>query len=155
MEATFLTRLRRFVPDERLLEWYPPFRHMRIRVLEARDGWRGLRILLPLNRRTRNLEGTIFGGAQASLADPIPALACARIFSGFRALTRNLALDFIAPGTGNLELRFSFAPAQETWIASRLAAGGRAQITFGYGFYRSDGICCTRVRNTVDLRSRP
>lgn len=153
MDAAFLARLRRFVPDERLLEWYAPFRHMGVRVLEAAEGWRRLRLLLPLNRRTRNLQGTVFGGAQAALADPVPALVCARLFPGVRALTRDLALDFVAPGTGDLELRFVLAPPAERWIAARLAEAGRARLAFGYGLYRrGDGVCCTRIRNTVDLR---
>lgn len=152
MDAATLARLRRFVPDERLLEWYGPFRHMRVRVLEAAEGWRRLRLLLPLNRRTRNLQGTVFGGAQAALADPVPALVCARLFPGLRVVTRDLALDFEAPGTGDLELRFVLVRAAEEAIRTRLARAGRARLTFGYGFYRRDGVCCTRVTNTVDLR---
>ncbi|MCL5799251.1 MAG: DUF4442 domain-containing protein [Gammaproteobacteria bacterium] len=152
MDAATLVRLRRFVPDERLLEWYGPFRHMRVRVLEAADGWRRLRLLLPLNRRTRNLQGTIFGGAQAALADPVPALACARLFPGLRILTRRLALDFKAPGTGDLELRFTLVKAAEEELRTQLTSAGRARLSFGYGFYRRDGVCCTRVTNTVDLR---
>ena len=35
--------------DARLLELYPPFVPMRIKVLEIADGWRTVRILLPLN----------------------------------------------------------------------------------------------------------
>ena len=152
MDAATLVRLRRFVPDERLLEWYGPFRHMRVRVLEAADGWRRLRLLLPLNRRTRNLQGTIFGGAQAALADPVPALACARLFPGLRILTRRLALDFQAPGAGDLELRFTLVKAAEEQLHAQLTSAGRARLSFGYGFYRRDGVCCTRVTNTVDLR---
>jgi acyl-coenzyme A thioesterase PaaI-like protein len=152
VDATTLTRLRSFVRDERLLEWYGPFRHMRVRVLEATEGWRRLRLLLPLNRRTRNLQGTVFGGAQAALADPVPALVCARLFPGLRTVTRDLTLDFEAPGTGDLELRFVLVPTAEEDIRVRLAAGGRARPRFGYGFYREDGVCCTRVTNTVDLR---
>jgi acyl-coenzyme A thioesterase PaaI-like protein len=67
----------RILPDGRLLEWYPPFRPMRIRVLELSDDWRTVRILLPLNALSRNPGGVMFGGYQAALADPIAALACA------------------------------------------------------------------------------
>lgn len=153
MDAALLVRLRRFIPDERLIEWYAPFRHMHMRVLEAEDGWRRLRLLLPLNRRTRNHQGTVFGGAQAALADPVPALVCARLFPNLQIVTRDLTLDFQAPGTGDLELRFTLSRAEESWLRDRLSQTGQARLTFGYAFYRRrDGVCCTRVRNTVDLR---
>ena len=56
--------------DARLLELYPPFRPMRIKVLEIADGWRSVRIRLPLNAMSRNPGGVMFGGYQAALADP-------------------------------------------------------------------------------------
>ena len=68
------------VSDARLLEMYPPFVPMRIRVLELAAGWRTVRILLPLNAMSRNPGGVMFGGWQAALADPIAALSCARVF---------------------------------------------------------------------------
>ena len=42
------------LPDASLLELYPPFMPMRIKVLEIADHWRTVRILLPLNARSRN-----------------------------------------------------------------------------------------------------
>ena len=62
------------LPDARLLELYPPFVPMRIKVLEITDGWRNVRIHLPLNARSRNPGGVMFGGYQAALADPIAGL---------------------------------------------------------------------------------
>jgi hypothetical protein len=50
-----MARFMRFVSrsgilsDARLLELYPPFVPMRIKVLEITEGWRSVRILLPLN----------------------------------------------------------------------------------------------------------
>ena len=40
--------------DARLLEMYPPFVPMRIKVLEISEGWRNVRIRLPLNALSRN-----------------------------------------------------------------------------------------------------
>ena len=49
---------RRLSPAQRLA-WYPPFRAMRIRVLELSEDWRRVRLLLPL-RRNRNPGGSLF-----------------------------------------------------------------------------------------------
>lgn len=149
----FLARLK-FLPETRRLELYPPFYKMRAKILEVTDGWRRLRIRLPLTAFSSNLSGDMFGGWQAALADPIAALACARVFPGYSVWTRSMRIDFEKPGSTDLELRFVMHPEQEHAIAAELKANGRATPTFEYGFYLTDGRQCTRITNTVAIRPR-
>lgn len=144
----------RILPDARLLELYPPFVPMRIKVLEISENWRTVRILLPLNARSRNPGGVMFGGYQAALADPIAALACARVFPGYSVWTRAMSISFDHGGTSDLEMRFALTPAQEQDIRIGLQNEGRATPTFEYGYVRNDGVCCTVIRNTVAIRPR-
>jgi hypothetical protein len=140
--------------DARLLEMYPPFVPMRIKVLEISEGWRNVRIRLPLNALSRNPGGVMFGGYQAALADPIAALACARVFPGFSVWTRAIAISFDHGGNSDLEMRFSLTPEQEADIRLELEREGRATPTFEYGYFRKDGVRCTVIRNTVAIRPR-
>jgi acyl-coenzyme A thioesterase PaaI-like protein len=140
--------------DARLLEMYPPFVPMRIKVLEIADGWRKVRILLPLNYLSRNPGGVMFGGWQAALADPIAALACARIFPGYAVWTRAMTISFDHGGNSDLEMRFSLTPEQERDVRIELERDGRSTPTFEYGYVRQDGVRCTVVRNTVAIRPR-
>ena len=149
----FIANLR-FLSEARRLELYPPFLVMRIKILEMSDNWRHIRIRLPLNAFSRNLGGTMFGGSQAALADPIAALACARVFPGYSVWTRAMALDFRKGGDTDLELRFDLSPEQEAAIAAELATNGRATPTFEYGFYLQDGTQCSLIRNTVAIRPK-
>ncbi|HVC28469.1 MAG TPA: DUF4442 domain-containing protein [Gammaproteobacteria bacterium] len=149
----FLARLK-FLPETRRLELYPPFYKMRAKILEASDGWRRVRIRLPLTAFSSNLSGDMFGGWQAALADPIAALACARVFPGFSVWTRSMSIAFEKPGSTDLELRFEMHPEQERDIAAELQAHGRATPTFEYAFYLADGSQCTRITNTVAIRPR-
>jgi acyl-coenzyme A thioesterase PaaI-like protein len=142
----------RVLPDARLLEWYPPFRPMRIRVLEIANDWRQVRIRLPLNAMSRNPGGVMFGGYQAALADPIAALACARVFPGYSVWTRAMTISFDHGGNSDLEMRFSLTAEQEQDIRIELQRDGRSTPTFEYGYFRSDGVCCTVIRNTVAIR---
>ena len=142
------------LPDARLLELYPPFVPMRIKVVEISEGWRSVRIRLPLNARSRNPGGVMFGGYQAALADPIAALACARIFPGYSVWTRAMNVAFDHGGNSDLEMRFSLTPVQEQEIRMELQREGRATPTFEYGFFRTDGVRCTVIRNTVAIRPR-
>lgn len=142
------------VSDARLLELYPPFMPMRIKVLEITANWRTVRILLPLNARSRNPGGVMFGGYQAALADPIAALACARVFPGFSVWTRAMAISFDHGGNSDLEMRFALTPEQEKEIRIQLETEGRATPTFEYAYVRKDGVRCTVIRNTVAIRPR-
>src|SRR5512139_1789090 len=107
------------------LELFPPWWLLHITVLENRDNWRHVRIRLPLGFFTRNLGGHMFGGAQANLADPIAAIACAHIFPDYSVWTRAMTIDFRALGDSDLELRFDFDPAHEARIREELASKGR------------------------------
>ena len=155
-----MQRLMKFVAgsgilaDARLLELYPPFMPMRIKVLEITANWRTVRILLPLNARSRNPGGVMFGGYQAALADPIAALACARVFPGYSVWTRAMEISFDHGGNSDLEMRFTLTTAQEEEIRMRLETDGRATPTFEYGYFRKDGVRCTVIRNTVAIRPR-
>ena len=154
--ARFLKYMTRsgILSDARLLEMYPPFVPMRIKVLEIKDSWRLVRIRLPLNAMSRNPGGVMFGGYQAALADPIPALACARIFPGFSVWTRSMQISFDHGGNSDLEMRFSLTPEQEAAIRIELEREGRATPSFEYGYFRKDGVRCTLIRNTVAIRPR-
>jgi hypothetical protein len=158
--SMILAKFMRFVArsgiasDARLLEWYPPFRPMRIKVLEIVDNWRSVRILLPLNGKSRNPGGVMFGGYQAALADPIAALACARVFPGYSVWTRAMSISFDHGGNSDLEMRFSLTPEQEAAIRIELERDGRSTPSFEYGYFRKDGVRCTVIRNTVAIRPR-
>lgn len=136
------------------LEWFPPWWTLGIRVLENRGNWRHVRIRLPLGFFSRNFGGQMFGGAQASLADPIAAIACAHIFPGYSVWTRALAIDFQAIGDSDLELRFDFDPSQEVRIRQELEEKGRSTPVFEYGYYRADGMRCTHIHATVAIRPK-
>ena len=105
-----------FLSDAKRIEWFPPFWLMRIKVLELSGNWRVVRIRLPRTWISKNSGGSIFGGFQASLADPIAAMACVRMFPGFSVWTRSLALDFQLEGNTDLELRFDFSPEHQIQI---------------------------------------
>ena len=134
------------------LETFPPFASMGVRVVELSDDWRGLRVLLPLNERNRNPGGSMFGGAVAALADPIPALACNRLFPGHAVWTRILKVEFLRPGVADLELRFDFDTGIEEQVRNDLKSKGRSSPHFEFGFYLPDGELSAWVSNQVAIR---
>jgi len=143
-----------FISDRRRLEWYPPFWLMRVKVLELAPDWQRVRLKLPLNMLSRNMGNSMFGGYQASVSDPIAALACVKCFPGHEVWTRHHAVDFRKVGNSDLELRFEFDPGLRGQIREELAQHGRSTPTFHFGFFRQDGSQCTWISSTVAIRPR-
>ena len=143
-----------YLNERQRIEWYPPFWLMRIKVLELSEDWRSIRIHLPHTWLSTNPGGSLFGGFQACLADPIAAMACVKLFPDYAIWTRALAMDFQREGVDGVELKFAISPEQEQKIIDELQAKGRSTPCFEYGFYQKDGSLCTAVKATIAIRSR-
>lgn len=150
----FIRRYLSWLPYSRRLQFYPPFWYMGVRVLKWSPDNTSIRIRLPLTWKSKNMGESMFGGYQASLADPIAALACSRIFTGYDVWSRKLVVDFRRPGSTDLELRFDFPAAQIHSIREQLKENGRSDPVFAYGFYLADGTQCTDVKCTVAIRTK-
>ncbi len=154
MNVLRLLQRARFLSTRHRIEWYPPFLFMRVKVIEVDEGWKRVRLRLPLTLFSRNMGDSMFGGYQAAIADPIAAIACARQFPGHGVWTRSLYLDFERPGNSDLELRFEFDQELRKRIREELQEKGRSTPEFEYGLFRKDGVRCTRVHCRVAIRPR-
>lgn len=143
-----------WLSDKRKIEWFPPFFLMRVKVLELDNEWNHARVLLPLNWLSANGTGNMFGGQQASVADPIPALACHKKFPNYRVATKQLNIHFIRVGNSDLTLHFDFPEEMEKEIRQTLAEKGRADPEFRMQLVRKDGEVCAHISNTVAIRPR-
>eukprot|EP00052_Salpingoeca_macrocollata_P015156 m.120377 g.120377 ORF g.120377 m.120377 type:complete len:176 (+) comp19577_c0_seq4:162-689(+) len=148
----WISRTDRFISFGRQLELYPPFFMMRIKVLEFSNSGRVIRVRLPLNAFSKNPGGTMFGGYQACLADPIPAFMCVRVFPNYWVATRHMEIDFRHAARADLELRFEVSPEKEEEIRQELVEKGRSTPTFKFAMHLPDGQIATEVTNTVALR---
>ena len=144
----------RFLSDRRRLELFPPFLLMRVKVLELTEDWGRVHLRLPLNWMSANAAGNMFGGFQASLADPVPALACLSRFPGYRIATKHLECDFRRVGNSDLVLQFEFPDELDETIRRDLAEHGRATPCFHMHYVRQDGNICTYIKNTVAIRPK-
>ena len=100
------------------------------------------------------MGGSLFGGFQTSLADPIAPIACGQVFREYHVWTRRLTVDFQKVATTDLELRFDFPPKKEHEIRAQLKAKHRSTPTFEYGLYNTNGDLCTKVECVVAIREK-
>lgn len=66
MPESLRTRLARW-----WFNWFPAYRGTGGQITYIAADWSEVRLRLPLNRRTRNYVGTIFGGSMYGAVDPI------------------------------------------------------------------------------------
>jgi acyl-coenzyme A thioesterase PaaI-like protein len=107
MPESFKTRI-----DRLKFNIFPAYRGSGGRVTYIAHDFREMRVKIPLNWRTRNYVGTIYGGSMYAAIDPIYMLM----------LIKNLGPEFIVWDRA-AKIRFR-KPGRETLYAHFLLAGG-------------------------------
>lgn len=95
----------------RLFRWgfnfFPAYRGTGGRVVYISDDWHEVRIKLPLNWRTRNYVGTIYGGSMYGAIDPIYMLMLMKILGpDYTVWDKAASIRFRKPGRGTLYAHF-------------------------------------------------
>lgn len=150
---SLLPRLR-ILPERILLQLFPPFLFMGVKVREVSRDYRVVELTLPLRWYGKNVYGTMFGGFIAAFSDPIPLLMCEKIFPGAQAWTSHHEIDFLKPGRTALDLRVEVTEAEVNAIRAQLDASGEATHTFRYLVKDQRKRDIARISNTVFMRYR-
>lgn len=109
----------------RLNRWgfnlFPAYRGTGGRVEYIADDWREIRVRLPLNRRTRNYVGTIFGGSMYGAVDPLYMIMLINILGpDYVVWDKAAAIRFKRPGRGTLRAVFTITEAETAAIKTAL-----------------------------------
>lgn len=154
MLKSSLQFLRKFklMDEERLLEIYPPFWFMGVRVIHRDPQYRSIGVKLPIRWYGKNLNGTMFGGFMCAVADPLAALLCEKLFPGVQVWTKRNCVDFLRPAQGNLEIHVHITDDDIATIQNALDSEGQATHGFRYAFTDSKGRSIAKVHNVVFMR---
>ena len=86
---------------------FPAYRGTGGRITYIADDWNEVRVKLPLNWRTRNYVGTIYGGSIYAAIDPIYMLMLMKILGpGYTVWDKAAKIRFRKPGRGTLYADF-------------------------------------------------
>jgi acyl-coenzyme A thioesterase PaaI-like protein len=101
--------------------FFPAFRATGARVIYISEDMRKLRIKLPLNLRTRNIYGTLFGGAMYAATDPLYAmLVRVALGAGYTVWDKAATIRYKKPGRSTLYAECSLSDAQVAAMRKRL-----------------------------------
>ncbi|MEM7307780.1 MAG: DUF4442 domain-containing protein [Planctomycetota bacterium] len=121
MTETWRTRLTRLK-----FNWYPAYRGTGGQVTYIAEDWSEIRIRLPLNRRTRNLVGTIYGGSMYGALDPMFMIMLMRLLGrDYVVWDKAASIRFRRPGRDTLYATFRIEPDELARIRSAVDAEGK------------------------------
>ncbi len=143
----------------RLHRWYfnfiPAYRGTGGRITYVADDFREIRVRLPLNRRTRNYVGTIFGGSMYAAVDPIYMVMLIRnLGPGYQVWDKAATIRFRKPGRATLYARMQIDQQELDDILGALAASPSTERVYDIDLTDDIGVVHASVRKTIFIRKQ-
>jgi acyl-coenzyme A thioesterase PaaI-like protein len=141
----------------RLMRWkfnvFPAYRGTGGRVKYISSDFREVRIALPLNFRTRNYVGTIFGGSMYAAVDPIYMIMLIRnLGRGFVVWDKAASIRFRKPGRTTLYATFRIDEAELDAIRAATATGDPVNRTYNVELVDAGGVSHASVEKIIYIK---
>lgn len=134
---------------------FPAYRGTGARVTYIADNFHEIRIKLPLNWRTRNYVGTIYGGSMYGAVDPIYMVMLIKLLGRDYIVWDKAALiRFKKPGRTTLYAQIRVDDSELGTIRSLLAEQPKVDRMYHLRLTDSDGVVHAEVEKTVHIRRR-
>jgi acyl-coenzyme A thioesterase PaaI-like protein len=150
MTESWRTRLRRWG-----FNFFPAYRGTGARITYIAADWREIRIKLPLNWRTRNYVGTIYGGSMYAAVDPIYMIMLIKLLGpGYVVWDKAASIRFRKPGKRTLTARFVVDEAETEAIKAALVEQPAIDRVYQIDLVDRDGVVHASVEKTIYLRRK-
>ncbi|HEY0946840.1 MAG TPA: DUF4442 domain-containing protein [Opitutaceae bacterium] len=135
--------------------WYPAFRRTGARVVHIAEDLSEATVRLPLNAATRNIHGTIYGGAMYAAVDPVHAvLLGARLGPAYEVWMKAAAIEFKRPGRSDL-FAHAHVPVEEvSEVRRRLTNEPKVDRAYSLALAHADGEVAAVFQLTLHVRRR-
>ena len=144
------TRLRRYA-----FNFFPAYRGTGARFTYIAGDWREVRIKLPLNWRTRNYVGTIFGGSMYAAVDPVYMVMLINLLGpDYVVWDKAASIRFKKPGKTTLTARFVIDQAETDAIKAALADQPAIDRVYQIDLVDRDGAVHASVEKTIYIRRK-
>lgn len=150
MKESLRTRWLRF-----RLNLIPAYFATGARVTSLAADLREVRVALPLNWRTRNYVGTIFGGSMFAAVDPIYMVMLIRNLGPADVVWDKAAtIRFERPGRDTLYATLHLTDDELAAIRDELATRPATERVYAVDLYDSAGVRHATVEQTIHIRRR-
>jgi hypothetical protein len=132
---------------------FPAFRGTGARITYIAGDYREMRVELPLNWRTRNYVGTIFGGSLYGAVDPHYMIMLIRILGpGYIVWDKVATIRFRKPGRGTLYARFLLDDEEIATIRRLTETAPSIDRVYNVDLTDAEGVVHASVEKTIYIR---
>ena len=132
---------------------FPAYRGTGGRVTYISGDFREARVRLPLNWRTRNYVGTIFGGSLYGAVDPLYMIMLIKILGpDFTVWDKAATIRFVKPGRSTLSARFVIEEEEIRTIRRLLETAPSIDRVYRVDLSDADGVVHAEVEKTIYIR---
>lgn len=134
---------------------FPAYRGTGGRVIYIADDWHEVQVMLPLNWRTRNYVGTIYGGSIYGAIDPIYMLMLMRILgNGYVVWDKAANIRFRKPGKTTLFADFRLTPEEIDEIRELAANARSIDRIYNVELKDKDGVVHAQIEKTLYISKK-
>lgn len=134
---------------------FPAFRGTGGRVVSIADDWSEIKIKLPLNWRTKNYVGTIFGGSLYASVDPFYMLILIKILGpDYIVWDKTAQIRFLKPGRSTLYATFQIDQEEIQTIRQLLEHERSIDRVYSVDLIDEKAGVHARVEKTIYIRKR-
>jgi len=150
---TLFTERRRLQLRRLFYTYYPAYFGTGVRVEHVAPDHREIRISLPLNWRTRNVHGTLFGGSIYGAVDPIYGIMLMeRLEEGYEAWVKSATVEFHEPGRSTLYATVRLDDEELRSIENALQEQPSIDRTKTIEFADDEGTVHATIEETFHIR---
>ena len=148
MPESLRSRMLRFA-----FNWFPAYRGSGGRVTYIAGDFREVRVRVPLNWRTRNYVGSIFGGSMFGAVDPMYMIMLIRALgSGYEVWDKSAEIRFRKPGRTALHAVFALTDDELREIREVLRTSSRTDRTYSIELRDDGGVVHATIAKTIHIR---
>lgn len=143
----------------RLLRWkfnfFPAYRGSGARVTYIAADFRELKVRLPLNWRSRNAVGTIFGGSMYAAVDPMYMILLMHCLGrDYIVWDKAASIRFRKPGRTTLFASFRIDDAELDAIRSATSTGESVDRTYTVELVDAEGVVHASVEKVIYVKRK-
>jgi Domain of unknown function (DUF4442) len=150
MSESFKTRMMRWG-----FNFFPVYRRTGGRLTYISADWHEVHIKLPLNWKTKNYVGTIYGGSMYGAVDPIYMVMFIKLLgSGYIVWDKAASIQFKNPGRATLYAKFKIEDQELAAIREELKTKEKLDRVYRIELADKEGTICAIVEKTVHFKKK-
>ena len=133
----------------------PMYRRTGGRLIEVSNDLQHVKIKLPLNYKTKNYVGTLYGGHMYGCTDGIYMLQLLNILGkNYVVWDKSASIRFRRPGNQTLFAEFEIKDEQIKDIKATIATEQQKDFTFGVTLRDRDGVVYAEIEKVIYIASK-